>query len=173
MENIYKKINENDATSSTKKLAVSAIVIALYVVVMALTQSFAFGAVQIRIATALYSLSYFFPFLVLPLGLANVVSNLLFGNLGLLDIIGGGLVGIIAAFLISLIRKKNLNKNFVIPVIIFIPGLVVPIWLSVLLKLPYPPLALSLCLGEVIPAIVGRFMIGTLSNRVLNSGNFK
>jgi hypothetical protein len=60
---------------SNQKLVFSALCIALYIVVMMCTQSFAFGQYQIRIATALYGLSAIFPFLVLPFGLANVVSN--------------------------------------------------------------------------------------------------
>ena len=61
--------------SKVQKLTVSAMVMALYVVVLYFTQSFSFGAYQIRIATALYALAYLFPFLVLPLGFANFIAN--------------------------------------------------------------------------------------------------
>ena len=54
-----------------RKLTTSGIVIALYIVILFMTQSFSFGAYQIRIVTSLYALSYLFPFLVIPLGLAN------------------------------------------------------------------------------------------------------
>lgn len=63
--------------SKVQKLTVSAMVMALYVVVLYFTQSFSFGAYQIRIATALYALAYLFPFLVLPLGFANFIANFL------------------------------------------------------------------------------------------------
>ena len=53
-----------------QKLTFSAMVMALYIVVLCLTSSFSFGAYQIRIATSLYALAYLFPFLVVPLGLA-------------------------------------------------------------------------------------------------------
>ena len=53
--------------SKVQKLTVSAMVMALYVVVLYFTQSFSFGAYQIRIATALYALAYLFPFLVFRL----------------------------------------------------------------------------------------------------------
>ena len=46
---------------SNQKLVFSALCIALYIVVMMCTQSFAFGQYQIRIATALYGLSAIFP----------------------------------------------------------------------------------------------------------------
>ena len=78
--------------STYQKLVFSALCIALYIVVMTATQSFAFGQYQIRIATALYGLASLFPFLAVPLSLANVISNTLMGGLGLPDMIGGFLV---------------------------------------------------------------------------------
>ena len=66
----------NQTYTKTQKLTIGGVCIALYLVVMFCTQSFAFGQYQVRIATALYGLSYFFPFLVVPFGIANVVSNL-------------------------------------------------------------------------------------------------
>ena len=56
---------------TTRKLTISAMVVALYIVVLYLTQSVSFGAYQIRIATSLYALAYAFPFLVFPWGLAT------------------------------------------------------------------------------------------------------
>ena len=53
---------------TTRKLTISAMVVALYIVVLYLTQSVSFGAYQIRIATSLYALAYAFPFLVIPMG---------------------------------------------------------------------------------------------------------
>lgn len=152
--------------SKTRKLTISAIVIALYVVIMVITQSFAFGAVQIRLATSLYALSYIFPFLVLPLGLSNLLSNMLLGGLSIFDIVGGGLVGILTALLVYGVRKYKLNAYLTILPIIFIPGLIVPIWLSMILHVPYSALAMSLCLGQVIPAILGSILIKLLKNKI-------
>lgn len=151
-----------ETMSKTQKLTFSAMVMALYVVVVYFTQSFSFGAYQIRIATSLYALSYLFPFLVFPLGLANFTANLLFGGLGLLDMFGGLLVGILTASLNAGIRKLNWNRYLVILPIIFIPGLGVATWLSYLLQMPYPALALSLCIGQVIPAVCGALLISGL-----------
>ena len=63
---------ENQTFTNVRKLTTSGIVIALYVIILFMTQSFSFGAYQIRIVTSLYALSYLFPFLVIPLGLANL-----------------------------------------------------------------------------------------------------
>lgn len=141
------------------KITVSAIVIALYVVIMFVSQGFAFGQYQIRIATAIYSLSYVFPFLILPLGISNFLSNTIMGGLGPLDMLGGFLAGIITSGTIYLIGKMKLSKWFVILPIIFIPGLMVPIWLSYLLNVPYMVLAPGLCIGQVLPAAAGVFLI--------------
>lgn len=152
--------------SKTKKLTISAIVIALYVVIMTITQNFSFGAIQIRLATSLYALAYIFPFLVLPLGVSNLLSNMLLGGLSIFDILGGGLVGILTALLVYCVRKYKLNITLTILPIIFIPGLIVPIWLSMILNVPYSALAVSLCLGQVIPAILGSFLIKVLKDKI-------
>ena len=72
---------------STRKLTISAMVVALYIVLIYLTQGISFGAYQIRIATSLYALAYAFPFLIVPMGIGNLISNFLFGGLGILDMV--------------------------------------------------------------------------------------
>ena len=131
---------------NNQKLVFSALCIALYIVVMMCTQTFAFGQYQIRIATALYGLSALFPFLVVPFGLANVISNTVMGGLGLPDIIGGGLVGIATT------------------------GLAVPLWLAPILNLPYWLLASSILVGQCISGIAS-FMLVTALERV-GAGRF-
>lgn len=147
--------------SKTHKLVFSALIMAIYVVVLYFTQSFSFGAYQIRIATSLYALSYLFPFLILPLGLANFIANTI-GGFGAADMIGGCLVGIMTTSLIVGIRKLNWSHYLVIIPIILVPGLGVATWLSYLLELPYPALALSLCIGQVIPAVCGALLVTAL-----------
>ena len=148
--------------SKVQKLTVSAMVMALYVVVLYFTQSFSFGAYQIRIATALYALAYLFPFLVLPLGFANFIANFLFGGLGLLDWFGGCFVGIIVTAIIVLIRRKGWSRCLMILPIILVPGLGVPSYLSYLLHVPYSVLATSLCIGQSVPAVCGVVLVNVL-----------
>ena len=152
--------------SPTRKIAISGIVMGLYIAIMFGTQSFAFGQYQIRIATSIYSLSAVYPFLVLPLGLSNLLSNVLMGGLGFFDIVGGGTVGIITATSVYLIKKFNLNDWLIAVPIIFGPGLIVPIWLSYILGLPYVPLAISLCIGQLIPGIVGVILVKQLKTKL-------
>ena len=148
--------------SKVQKLTVSAMVMALYVVVLYFTQSFSFGAYQIRIATALYALAYLFPFLVLPLGFANFIANFLFGGLGLLDWFGGCFVGIIVTAIIVLIRRKGWSRWLMILPIILVPGLGVPSYLSYLLHVPYSVLATSLCIGQSVPAVCSVVLVNVL-----------
>ena len=148
--------------SKTQKMTFSAMVVAIYVVIMFFTQSFAFGAYQIRIATAMYALSYLFPFLVVPLGLANFISNMVMGGMGIFDIVGGCIVGMVTSGLIVQIRRLNLNKWLMILPIILVPGLGVATWLSYILNMPYSALALSLCIGQITPAICGVILVKAL-----------
>mgnify|MGYP001561181723 FL=1 len=61
----------------TKELTIAALVMAMYIVIMYLTQGFSFGPYQIRMATSLYALGYIYPFLIVPMGVANLLSNTL------------------------------------------------------------------------------------------------
>lgn len=155
-------VTKDKNISSIKKLVISGLVIGMYVIVMCLTQSFAFGQYQIRIATSLYALGGIFSFLIVPMGIANLISNTLMGGLGIFDMVGGAAVGMMASGLAYLIKKLNLNDWFVTLPIVFIPGLVVPIWLSLLIHVPYKILAMSICIGQIIPAIVGVLLIKQL-----------
>ncbi|MCX7715254.1 MAG: QueT transporter family protein [Clostridia bacterium] len=148
--------------TKVKKLTISAAVMALYISTVYATSSFSFGAYQIRIATAIYALSYFFPFLVLPLGLANALSNAFFGSLGILDIVGGGVVGLLTSYFIVRIRKCNLSSWLVILPILLVPTFCVSLWLSVLLHIPYHVLILSVGIGQAFPSVVGALLIKAL-----------
>ena len=145
-----------------QKMTFSAMVVALYIVILAATSSFSFGAYQIRIATSLYALSYFFPFLVVPLGLANFISNMLFGGFGIVDMLGGCIVGMATTACIVFIRRRELNDVLVAVPIVLVPGLGVATYLSYFLAMPYPVMASGLCIGQLIPAIVGVVMVRAL-----------
>lgn len=148
--------------SRMQKMTFSAMMMAIYIVVLYLTQSFSFGAYQIRIATSLYALSYLFPFLVFPLGFANLISNMLFGGFGVVDMVGGCIVGILTTASIVLIRKKGWNRAFIAVPIVLVPGLGVAVYLSYFLNIPYWLMALNLCIGQLIPAVVGVVLVKVL-----------
>lgn len=154
---IQNSIKTENRISNVRKLTISGIVIALYVVIMFMTQNFAFGQYQIRIATSLYALAGIYPFLILPLGIANFLSNTILGGLGPLDMLGGFIAGLLTASGCYLLRKINLYLTC-IPILL-IPTLLVPIWLSYLLKLPYGMLVLSVGVGQILPGIVGVLLV--------------
>jgi uncharacterized membrane protein len=159
--------------STTQKLTLSALVMALYVAVMFFTQSFAFGQYQIRIATSIYALAALYPFLIVPLALANLLSNLVMGGLGPLDMIGGFCVGLLTTSLIVLVKKYDLPNMLIVLIITLVPGLGVPIWLSYLLHIPYKILAFSLVVGQFIPGIIGSVLVTALEKRAYGVTDWK
>lgn len=159
-------MNTKNAFSPVKKLVLSGLIMALYIVVMYFTQGFAFGAYQIRIATSLYALSGLFPFLILPLGLSNMLSNILMGGFGIIDMLGGLGVGLLTSTIVYLIKRYKFNDWFIAIPIILIPGLIVPIWLSFFLNIPYSVLALSLVIGQIVPGLLGVILVKQLRNRL-------
>jgi len=154
--------------TGTKKLTFSAMMAAAYIAVMFLTQGFAFGQYQVRIATALYALSYVFPFLAVPLALANSMSNVI-GGLGILDIVGGLIVGLVVGGAVVAIRKLRLPPWCVCFPIVLGPGLVVPLWLTRITGAPYWTLVASISIGQLTPAVVGCILIYALSKRKVDT----
>ena len=152
----------NQEYTKTQKLTISAVCIALYLVVMLCTQSFAFGQYQVRIATALYGLSYIFPFLVVPFGIANVASNFFMGGLGPIDCVCGFIMGLLTSGAIALGKRYGLGCWIIAVAVTMLPGLGVPVWLSYLLRIPYSVLAASLLVGQFISGIVGMMLVRAL-----------
>ena len=160
------KSSSIDEKSIARRVSISGVTVGFYVIIMYLTQEFSFGQYQIRMATSLYALSAVYPFLTIPLAVGNMLSNTLMGGLGVFDTLGGFLVGIITAGSISLIKKLNLSDWLIALPIVFGPGLTVPIWLSYILNVPYKVLAVSLCIGQVIPGIAGVIIYRSLKNKI-------
>lgn len=163
---IMKENSLVQGVTTLRRMTISGLVIAIYVTVMLMTQGFAFGQFQIRIATAIYALAAIHPFLIIPLALSNLLSNILMGGLGLLDMIGGGVVGLTTSSIVYLVRQKHLNDWFIALPIILCPGLMVPIWLSYLINVPYSVLAISLTIGQIVPGIVGVLLVKHLHNKI-------
>ncbi len=140
-----------------RRLAASGLVMAIYVIVMYFTQSFAFGQYQIRIATGIYALAAIHPFLIIPLGLANSLSNFLFGQFFLPDVLGGLIAGILTSAACYFLRK--ISKYLVAVPILLIPSLVVPAFISSVIQVPYTALAISIGIGQILPGIVGVILL--------------
>lgn len=145
----------------SRRITISGAVIASYILVMFLAQGVAFGAYQIRIATSIYALGALEPFLILPLGAANMLSNILLGSLGPLDMIGGFVVGVLTAGSCYLLGKKY-TSLVAIPIMV-IPTLLVPLWLSYLLQIPYIALVISVGIGQILPGLFGILLVKYLA----------
>ncbi len=152
--------------NNTQRLTISAISIAMYLALMIGTQGFAFGQYQVRIATALYGLSAIFPFTIPAFTIANFVSNTVMGGFGLVDSIGGAIVGLLTTGLIVLAKRQGLGNWVLIPIITFVPGLIVPIWLTYFLPVPYWVLVSSLVVGQFVCGVVSYFLINALEKVV-------
>ena len=152
--------------NNTQRLTISAISIAMYLALMIGTQGFAFGQYQVRIATALYGLSAIFPFTIPAFSIANFVSNTVMGGFGLVDSIGGAIVGLLTTGLIVLAKRQGLGNWVLIPIITFVPGLIVPIWLTYFLPVPYWVLVSSLVVGQFVCGVVSYFLINALERVV-------
>ena len=150
----------------TQKLCISGLVMACYIVIMYFTQSFAFMTYQVRIATGLYALAWIHPFLAIPLSLANCLSNMLMGGLGLADVLGGVCVGLVTTGVIVLIRHLRLPVILCGAAIVLCISLVCSLWLAPLLGVSYGFMVLSLAVGELIPGIFGVILIEVLKNRL-------
>lgn len=151
--------------SKTYKITLSGLAIAIYIVLMYITQSFSFGQFQVRLATGLYSLSYQYSFLCIPLGIANMVSNILFGG-DLVNGIFGFFAGSLTCWIICLLKKITKNKFILVLPIAIIPSLIIPIWLSFSLKISYFILVLSLFVGQLISAYTMGLLILFLTERI-------
>ncbi|MDU6735784.1 MAG: QueT transporter family protein, partial [Veillonella sp.] len=110
-------------------------------------------------------LAYAFPFLIVPMGIGNLISNFLFGGLGILDMVGGFGVGILTTGIIVLMRRAGLSAWWAMLPIILVPALCVPLWLSPLVGVPYWALVINLLIGQTIPGIVGATLVKALASR--------
>jgi uncharacterized membrane protein len=138
-----------------KKMTSSALVMAAYVVLMYVFSGVSFGPVQVRVANSLYALCFIFPHLAVPLSLSVVLSNLIFGGLGIIDIVCGAMTTLITGYLIGLLGRSGYKVWTAAIPAIMIPGLLVPVWLSYLLHIPYIMAMPTVLIGQVPPAVIG------------------
>ena len=96
----------------------------------------------------------------IPLLLMLVIS--IMGGLGVFDIVGGGLVGLATAGACAWLGKHKKPSWLVALPIALIPALVVSVWLSALLGVPYPAMAASLLVGQAICGAVGALLVSAL-----------
>lgn len=71
-------------------------------------------------------------------------------------------MGVATGFCMVLIRKYRWNRFFIAVPIVLIPGLGVAVYLSYFLHIPYPAMALNLCVGQMIPSVAAVALVKIL-----------
>jgi uncharacterized membrane protein len=126
-----------------------AMIAAIYVVLNIIFAPISYGPIQVRIAEALVILPFIDPSAIIGLFLGCVLANI-YGGLGMVDVIGGSLCTLIAAYLTY--KLKNPKLAPLPPVLINAFG--VSIYLHLLFDLPYWITVLYIGIGEVIACYI-------------------
>ncbi len=145
-------------------LARSALIAALYALLVLAFAPMSFGPVQFRVAEAMTLLPWLFPEAIPGLFVGCLVSNL-FGGLGIVDMVFGSLATLLAAWLTR--RMPNLLWAAVPPVLV--NALVVGTYLSVLLDVPLVATILYVGLGQAGVCFLLGIPLATLLGRVLRN----
>lgn len=132
----------------------ASLIAAIYVILVLLQTlpfpiaSLTFGPIQLRIAEGLALLPLVEAAAVPGVFVGCLIANLLiapYSGFGLIDIFGGSLVTLLAAYLTS--KMKNKITGIIPPVVL--NGLIVSIWVSYFTKVPYIYTVLGVGGGEL------------------------
>jgi len=146
-------------------LTKASLIAAIYIVLVLLQTlpfpiaSLTFGPVQLRIAEGLALLPLVEAAAVPGVFVGCLIANLLiapYSGFGLIDIFGGSLVTLLAAYLTS--KMKNKVTGIIPPVVL--NGLIVSIWVSYFTKVPYIYTVIGVGGGELASvAIFGSLLL--------------
>ena len=126
-----------------------AMIAAIYVILNIIFAPISYGPIQVRIAEALVVLPFIDPSAIIGLFIGCILANA-YGGLGIIDIVGGSLCTLIAAYLTYKIKSPKLAP--LPPVLINAFG--VSIYLHMLFDLPYWITVLYIGIGEVIACYI-------------------
>ena len=131
------------AKDRTKFIVRAGLIAAIYVVLTIMLGEKSFGPIQVRISEALVLLPLIDTAAVPGVAIGCFLANL-FGGYGIIDIVFGSLVTLIAAYLTSKMPNKILG---IIPPVL-LNTFIVSIWVSKINSWPYGLTALTIGLGE-------------------------
>jgi len=92
-----------------KKLLNTSIVAAIYVALCLILAPISFGVIQLRLSEILCLLVVEYPFTISGIVVGCFLSNLLFGGLGVIDVIFGTIATLIACLLAYTFRNKKIK----------------------------------------------------------------
>ena len=140
------------------KIARGALIAALYIVLCVVLQPISYGVIQIRFAESLTLLPMLFFEAVPGLFLGALVANIL-GPLGLIDVVGGSLATLVAAYLTYYFRDTIIG--YFSPVVV--NAVFVSLYLHLIFKWPYWATVLSIGLSEALVVFtLGHLMVKSL-----------
>lgn len=140
-------------------LTKASLIAAIYIVLVLLQvlplplASLTFGPIQLRLAEGLTLLPLVEAAAVPGLFVGCLLANLLlapYSGFGLVDILGGSLVTLLAAYLTS--KMKSKVTGMIPPVVL--NGLIVSIWVSYFTKIPYVYTVLGIGGGELASVVL-------------------
>ncbi|MDR7870039.1 MAG: QueT transporter family protein [Tissierellaceae bacterium] len=140
---------------NVKYMTKASLIAAIYIVLVLVQilpfplATLTFGPIQLRLAEGLVLLPLVEAAAIPGVFVGCLLSNLLlasYSGFGLVDIIGGSLVTLVAAILTS--KMKNKISGMIPPVIL--NGLIVSIWVSYFTKVPYLYTFLGIAGGELV-----------------------
>ena len=140
---------------NTRYLTKASLIAAIYMVLILIQMipmpfvNLAFGPVQLRIAEGLVLLPLVEAAAIPGVFVGALLANLLlapYSGFGLIDIIGGSLITLLAAYLTS--KMKNRVTAMIPPVLL--NGLIVSIWVSYFTRIPYLWTVMGIGIGELL-----------------------
>ncbi|HHW55522.1 MAG: QueT transporter family protein [bacterium] len=122
------------------------LIAALYLSITYFLIPISFGAIQLRLAEALTVLPILYPEAVPALFIGVLLSNALFGGLGLVDIVVGSLTTLVAAIITYRFRHSIIA--YLSPIVL--NAFIISIYLHLLAGLPYWLTVVSIGLSQAI-----------------------
>ena len=126
-----------------------AMIAAIYVVLNIIFAPISYGPIQVRIAEALVVLPFIDPSAIIGLFLGCILANVI-GPLGMVDIMGGSLCTLVAAYLTYKVKNPKLAP--LPPVLINAFG--VSLYLHFLFEIPYWLTVIYIGIGEIIACYI-------------------
>lgn len=155
---------------NSRTISKIAIVAAIYVAITVGLSPISYGPVQVRLSEVLTLLPFYFgPWAAVALWIGCMIANA-FGGLGMVDIVGGSLITLVAGLLTA--RSSTRWTAAFWPVVLNAFG--VAAILSYVLDYPYWPTVLTVGLGQFVAVwVVGLPLMGWLIRHLAHHMDFE
>lgn len=146
-----------------KHITRGAMITGIYIVITYLLSPVSFGPLQFRASEALAVLPILYPEAVPALFIGVLFSNMFFGSLGIVDIFGGSLITLVAAYFTY--RYRDSIFAYLSPVVF--NAFLVSIYLHKIFELPYWIVVLQIGASQALVIfILGYPLVRILKKRI-------